>query len=344
METSEKAPLQGSGEGGSGFEVPELSGNAFASAPPGAVVCGFKLSKNVLLIGGSALIVVIAVILGMTLTPPSVDPSPWDRISAIIGWTYFNAWAISFVPQIYLNYTRKCVVGQSFEYVALNVLGFTCYSIYTVAFYWVKPVQDDYYDRYHNTNNVDPNDVGFALYALLMVLINSWQIYSYERGGQRVALWAWAFIAFCVVVMLLWLILLLAGVRTAVIFNVLDFFYGISMVKLAVSIIKYIPQLYLTYKRKLTIGWNIWNVLLDFTGGTLSVTQQLIDCGTTGRWNGIAGNPIKFFLGTFSIFYDIIMMIQHYCLYAKNNRIVEEREAARRRELMGEAASLQTAV
>ena len=94
-----------------------------------------------------------------------------------------------------------------------------------------------------------------------------------------------------------------------------------------VSIVKYIPQIYLNYKRKLTIGWNIWNVLLDFTGGSLSVTQQLIDCATTGHWNGIVGNPIKFMLGSCSMVYDVIMMVQHYGLYSDNNEKVMKRDA-----------------
>ena len=310
-----------------------VDGDVVASAPPGATLCGRYFSKNQLLIGGSLLIVVIAIILGLTLQPPSEDPHPWDKISAIIGWTYFNAWSVSFFPQIYLNYTRKCVVGQSFEYVALNVLGFFCYSVYAIAFYAVPSVQQSYENRFGSKNTVDLNDLGFAVYAFLMVVVNSWQIFIYERGPQKVALWAQVFIALSVGLMILWALVLLAGVHTTYVFNTLDYLYGLSMIKLAVSIIKYVPQVYLNFKRKLTIGWNIWNVLLDFTGGSLSVIQQLIDCGTTNRWDGIAGNPIKFALGSCSMVYDVIMMIQHYCLYRHNNERVMEADALRKERL-----------
>jgi cystinosin len=67
------------------------------------------------------------------------------------------------------------------------------------------------------------------------------------------------------------------------------------------------------------VGWNIWNVLLDFTGGSLSVAQELIDCASRGDWNGIAGNPVKFCLGSLSMVYDVIFMLQHFVWYRANN-------------------------
>ena len=47
----------------------------------------------------------------------------------IIGWAYTFCWTISFFPQIILNYRRRSVQGLSFDFLALNVFGFTCYSV-----------------------------------------------------------------------------------------------------------------------------------------------------------------------------------------------------------------------
>ena len=77
----------------------------------------------------------------------------------------------------------------------------------------------------------------------------------------------------------------------------------------------YIPQVYENWRRKSTDGWNIWNVLLDFGGGSLSICQLMIDCGSTGNWSGLTGDPVKFLLGFVSIIFDLVFMIQHYCLY-----------------------------
>lgn len=46
-------------------------------------------------------------------------------------------------------------------------------------------------------------------------------------------------------------------------------------------------------QRKSTIGFNIWNVMLDISGGTLSVLQQLMDSAIKDDWSAIAGDPVK---------------------------------------------------
>ena len=50
-------------------------------------------------------------------------------------------------------------------------------------------------------------------------------------------------------------------------------------------------------------------------GGILSILQLGIDSYLQGDWSGITGNPVKLALGNVSVFFDIIFMTQHYCLY-----------------------------
>ena len=56
----------------------------------------------------------------------------------------------------------------------------------------------------------------------------------------------------------------------------LDFLYYCSYVKLGITLIKYIPQAYMNFRRKSTSGWSIGNVILDFTGGSLSILQMFL--------------------------------------------------------------------
>ena len=90
------------------------------------------------------------------------------------------------------------------------------------------------------------------------------------------------------------------------------------------------PQVYLNYSRKSTVGWSIANVLLDFTGGMLSVLQIFIDGANTGNWNVFGGggafNIAKFCLGFISITFDIIFMVQHYLLYRHKDKNVESQD------------------
>lgn len=96
--------------------------------------------------------------------------------------------------------------------------------------------------------------------------------------------------------------------------------------KALISFVKYCPQVYLNYSRKSTHGWSIINILLDFTGGSLSIVQQVLDMCVSGLrgkgWSffgsGDGFNIVKFFLGINACIFDIIFMIQHYGLYGNN--------------------------
>jgi len=81
------------------------------------------------------------------------------------------------------------------------------------------------------------------------------------------------------------------------------------------TIVKYVPQVWVNYKRKSTVGWSIIQILLDFAGGILSILQLVIDSSLQTDFSGITGNPAKLGLGLISIVLDLIFMTQHYVLY-----------------------------
>jgi len=78
----------------------------------------------------------------------------------------------------------------------------------------------------------------------------------------------------------------------------------------------------MNYRRKSTDGWSIHNVLLDFVGGSLSIAQLLLDASSSGDWSKVTGDPAKLMLGNLSMFFDVIFMVQHYCLYSLDRRAV----------------------
>lgn len=90
--------------------------------------------------------------------------------------------------------------------------------------------------------------------------------------------------------------------------------------KALITLVKYMPQVYLNWKRKSTVGWSLANVLLDFTGGAFSFAQQGLD-----NWNqskkfvdfGASDgfNIVKFLLSVIAMIFDLIFMFQHYVLY-----------------------------
>jgi len=104
--------------------------------------------------------------------------------------------------------------------------------------------------------------------------------------------------------------------------STLTLLYFYSYVKLAITIIKYVPQAWMNYKRKSTEGWSIGNILLDFTGGILSVLQMFLLAINYDDWSSIFGSPTKFGLGFFSILFDILFIVQHYILYRSKTSTV----------------------
>lgn len=218
------------------------------------------------------------------------------------------------------------------------MLGFLAYFSSNAFFLYSPAVREQYKQRNHGlTPTVRFNDLIFAAHALLLSCITTSQYFP--------SLWKWEpspgtkpsrfilGVAFgCLAGVVATALLVIASndgnevdARTA--WCALDIVYAISYVKLVITLIKYTPQIVANYRNRSTKGWSIWQILLDFTGGVLSIAQQSIDSYLQGDWSGITGNPVKFALGNISMSYDLIFMTQHYALYPKSDDKAEERES-----------------
>ena len=82
-------------------------------------------------------------------------------------------------------------------------------------------------------------------------------------------------------------------------------------------------QVALNYRTQSTRGFSIGTALYDFTGGLLSIAQQILDGILMQDFSAITGSPVKFGLGLISLFYDVIFMTQHFVLYADGNKGTE---------------------
>ena len=271
---------------------------------------------------------IVGVVLGLSVPRRSHLPQELAGISAVIGWVYFAAWSISFYPQLWTNYRRKSVVGLSLDFQVLNILGFACYAIYNCALYWNPTVRRQYAALHDGQEPaVHLNDVFFALHAFIATAVTLFQCIIYERNCARPARISILAVIATTAVCLSWAVLIVAfpavnpdpcsrqACPPESMLTWLTYFYFLSMVKLAITLIKYVPQVVLNCRRKSTLGWNVWNVLLDFEGGVLSLGQQLMDAVACDRWTPITGNPVKFALGSVSMLFDLVFMVQHFCLF-----------------------------
>jgi len=251
----------------------------------------------------------------------SVIHAYWiSHVSDVVGWIYFVAWSISFYPQIILNFRRKSVVGLNFDFLLLNVVGFTCYTIFNVVLFFNASVQK-IYEKQHPRSHipVELNDVVFAIHAIAACLFTSAQCLFLERRGQRISYT-------CMVIVTIFVLYSLSCLGVTL-FHVVDWLMFINMlsyVKMAVTLLKYCPQAFMNFKLKSTVGWSIGNVLLDLTGGLMSLLQMGLDVYNTGDWYIAIGNPVKFGLSFVSIVFDALFIVQHYVLYRHNNPYDEE--------------------
>ena len=267
--------------------------------------------------------------IGLVMPKNHALPTPWYRvISASIGYVYFLAWSVSFYPQVVSNFKRRATTGLSPDFCVLNVLGFACYTAYNVTFFWSTAIQEEYRKRHGQDAEitVQSNDVAFAVHALILSSVTVLQIVYYGNGirslrlSRPIALVFAGIVSVCAINAGLVVVFGGSDDDEHPTFNWLNFLYLLSFVKIGISLIKYIPQVVLNIQRKSTVGWSIWNILLDFTGGCLSIMQLVLDCADMKDFSGITGNPAKFGLGFVSIIFDLIFMVQHYCLYVEDGR------------------------
>ncbi|GAP84044.1 putative lysosomal cystine transporter [Rosellinia necatrix] len=252
-----------------------------------------------------------------------------EFLSALFGWVYTICWSLSFYPQAFLNFRRKSTGGTTVDFPFLNALGFASYFIYTCALHWSPLIRHQYALRHDShTPTVAFNDIIFALHAFILTVILNTQyfmplLWGFELStGRKPSRFITGVFAGCITGILLIIFVVAsqspdADPRTS--WAWLDVIYVISYVKLLVTVVKYVPQLVHNTRNRSTKGWDISQILLDFTGGILSLAQLGIDSYLQHDWSGITGNPVKFFLGNVSMLYDLLFMGQHYCLYREDS-------------------------
>ncbi|KAG9296860.1 hypothetical protein G9A89_006815 [Geosiphon pyriformis] len=194
------------------------------------------------------------------------------------------------------------------------------FMVFNIAFFASEEVRKEYQQRNGgNDNLVRVNDVFFGVHALTLSAFTLYQAFIYkDHSNQRISSVALTFIILTLFGAFGLLLRVLTSKKEWI-----DLLYYLSYIKLAISFIKYLPQARLNYLRKSTIGWSIHNILLDFTGGVLSIVQLILDAYLEDNWDGIKGDPVKFGLGFLSIAFDLIFIVQHYILY-RNRQEHEE--------------------
>ncbi|KAF2814696.1 L-cystine transporter [Mytilinidion resinicola] len=258
-------------------------------------------------------------------------------VSRVLGWVYFLCWSLSFYPQPILNWKRKSTQGLAIDFPTSNVLGFFAYTVSTAAFLYSATIRSQYAQRHPAAPEptVRFNDFLFALHGCILCIVTYSQfwprIWGFKVGARQKASRPilgifWGSILGVLVIILIVTIKERDNGNDPSGWAWIEVIYAISYVKLVVTVVKYMPQVYVNYKRKSTVGWSIGQILLDFSGGIFSMAQLMIDSSLQADWSGLTGNPVKLGLSNVSIFFDIVFITQHYMLYRAPKTAVEDDE------------------
>lgn len=236
----------------------------------------------------------------------------------VLGWIAFTSWSISFYPQVIMNFRRKSVVGLNFDFVVLNLTKHSSYLIYNASVFFSSAVRSQYRQKY-GQNEMIPvaaNDVAFSIHAVLLTAFTLFQIAMYDRGMQKVSKTsiaivsvAWLSVAVCVFIAIpshswLWLV------------------SCFNTVQVVMTVVKYIPQAVMNFRRKSTVGFSIGNILLDLLGGMTNYGQMAVQSIDQHSWVNFYGNIGKTLLSLVSIFFDLLFILQHYMLYPAKKMVI----------------------
>lgn len=188
--------------------------------------------------------------------------------------------------------------------------------MYHIVLLTSEDVREEYRRRNNEKDNlIRINDAAFSGHAFLLTLLTIIQSMYYDGSGKRNS--SYIVSAFIVASFLGSLFLLIACSANA--FSWLDLINFLGSIKAVVTVLKYLPQVWLNYKRKSTEGWSYGNVILDFTGGMLSAGQLFWDAAFHDNMEGIGGALAKFIIGSTSMVFDVVFFFQKF-IYRKTSK------------------------
>lgn len=209
----------------------------------------------------------------------------------LLGLAYVWAWSVSMYPPIVTNWKQKSSSAISRDFVMLNTTGYfyLLLSLTLQLFLWLPTSETKLADGSPEANmkpKVTQFDFWYCLHGFVMniVLVSQviygkklWRFKS-DNHQSRMKPYYQRFLLISLVVF---------GILTlrfgyAVSFQgwdnlrTLSYCNSLFALKISMSLIKYIPQVFHNYDRKSMKGFAIQSVILDITGGVASLLQLVI--------------------------------------------------------------------
>lgn len=228
-----------------------------------------------------------------------------ELVIFLLGVAYTIVWSASFYFQLFLNIKLKSSEGYSLDFQWMNLFGFSYLTASNI-----------HYLLENDASWTSIIDLFFAVHALVISIILYLQTFCYPRGVNRGKDSSYLMIAIIIIMSAIFYIINTEIQKH----NSSDLWIFMGLSKSLMSTFKYTYQIFLNKDRKSTFGFSVENVILDFAGGFLSFVQFFLQLwhDNDSIYSNKANLP-KFALSCVVMFFDIILLFQHFVLY-RNKR------------------------
>tara|TARA_Y100000385_G_scaffold169072_1_gene175063 strand:+ start:166 stop:927 length:762 start_codon:yes stop_codon:yes gene_type:complete len=235
-------------------------------------------------------------------------------LEKIFGWCSFTFWSCVPYPQIYINLKKKNSNGMSVNMIFFSLLQYTCYTLLSYILYFSNTIKNNYQQiMKDNSTDIYLSDIFFSSHALLSTLFLTFQYFYYNHSDNKLTMQS------KILLLTLTFIILMQIVFCIILYYIHNDSSYLAYMILSLSIshniftlFKYIPQVYYTYKRKSTDGWNIQNVNFDILGGLFLLFESITTAVKKHEIKILFSNIAKLNLILITIIFDITMYIQYF--------------------------------
>lgn len=208
----------------------------------------------------------------------------------LLGLIYVCAWSISMYPPVLNNWKQGSTIAISVDFVLLNTTGYfyLILSLLLQLYRWIPAnglIENDDKTRMPIRPKVSQFDFCYCLHGFIMnwVLVTQvlfgiklWKFKAdHHQKRMKTAYYRFLMISLTVFTMLT----LKFGYENAIEgwenARTLSYCNNLFLLKISMSLVKYLPQVIHNYDRKSMKGFAIQSVILDITGGVASMLQLI---------------------------------------------------------------------
>lgn len=220
-----------------------------------------------------------------------------QALSTFFGAVYVCFWSSAFYPTLVMNHRLKSSDAISLDSVFLNIIGYWSYFITITLQLFNKKVVEEYQQAYHTKPILSLIDFLYVSHCMVCVTVTLLQVLYYrivklksyhepQSSHLRLAdykylLTVWQKVGHGTKYLMLLLVIIIAVSLHQGFYShslpLLTLTKVLTMVKLFINCIKYVPQLLLNYKKKSVKGFPFLSTYFDLVGGVASLCQVIID-------------------------------------------------------------------